>query len=104
MLKQRVGILPVTFKLNDQLAERGGRGGKHSITELQILQYSGLHSRILPRLYEHGSKSCLIFSQANTPWVWWVFGLCPSSGILKNTTFQKLGLFPKRCAILYSLE
>jgi hypothetical protein len=24
----------------------------------------------------------------------WVFGLCPSSGILKNTTFRKLDLFP----------
>jgi hypothetical protein len=24
---------------------------------------------------------------------YWVFGLCPSSGILKNTTFQKLHLF-----------
>jgi hypothetical protein len=25
---------------------------------------------------------------------YWVFGLCPSFGILKNTTFQKLVLFP----------
>jgi hypothetical protein len=25
---------------------------------------------------------------------YWVFGLCPSSGILKNTTFRKLDLFP----------
>jgi hypothetical protein len=25
---------------------------------------------------------------------YWVFGLCPSPGILKNTTFQKLDLFP----------
>jgi hypothetical protein len=24
----------------------------------------------------------------------WVFGICPSSGMLKNTTFRKLGLFP----------
>jgi hypothetical protein len=25
---------------------------------------------------------------------YWVFGLCPSSGILNNTTFRKLDLFP----------
>jgi hypothetical protein len=25
---------------------------------------------------------------------YWVFGLFPSSGILENTTFQKLDLFP----------
>jgi hypothetical protein len=25
---------------------------------------------------------------------YWVFGLCPSSGILENTTFRKLDLFP----------
>jgi hypothetical protein len=25
--------------------------------------------------------------------VYWVFGLCPSSGILKNITFWKLDLF-----------
>jgi hypothetical protein len=24
----------------------------------------------------------------------WVFGSCPSSGILKNTMFRKLDLFP----------
>jgi hypothetical protein len=24
----------------------------------------------------------------------WVLGLCPSSGILKNTTFLKMDLFP----------
>jgi hypothetical protein len=26
--------------------------------------------------------------------IFWVFGLFPSSGILENTTFQKLDLFP----------
>jgi hypothetical protein len=25
---------------------------------------------------------------------YWVVGLCPLSGILKNTTFRKLDLFP----------
>jgi hypothetical protein len=25
---------------------------------------------------------------------YWVFGHCPSSGILKNTTFRKLDVFP----------
>jgi hypothetical protein len=25
---------------------------------------------------------------------YWVFGLCPSSGILENTMFRKLDLFP----------
>jgi hypothetical protein len=25
---------------------------------------------------------------------YWAFGLCPPSGILKNTTFRKLDLFP----------
>jgi hypothetical protein len=25
---------------------------------------------------------------------YWVFGLCPSSGILENTAFRKLDLFP----------
>jgi hypothetical protein len=24
---------------------------------------------------------------------YWVFGICPSSGIIKNTTFRKLNLF-----------
>jgi hypothetical protein len=28
------------------------------------------------------------------PWYDWIFGLPPSSGILKNTTFRKLDLFP----------
>jgi hypothetical protein len=28
------------------------------------------------------------------PQDYWVFGLCPSSGVLKNTTFRKLDVFP----------
>jgi hypothetical protein len=35
---------------------------------------------------------------------YWVFGLCPSSGILKNTTFRKLGLFPSSGEGLGDLE
>jgi hypothetical protein len=27
-------------------------------------------------------------------WDYWVFALCPSSGILQNTMFRKLDLFP----------
>jgi hypothetical protein len=27
---------------------------------------------------------------------YWVFGICPSSGILKNTTFRETGCFPPR--------
>jgi hypothetical protein len=29
-----------------------------------------------------------------------LFGICPSSGTLKNTTFPKLNLFPKYCVLL----
>jgi hypothetical protein len=33
-------------------------------------------------------------SYINDPRNYWVFGLCPSSGILKNATFRKLDPFP----------
>jgi hypothetical protein len=33
---------------------------------------------------------------------YWVSGLCPSSGILRNTTFPKLDMSPKCCALEYS--
>jgi hypothetical protein len=38
---------------------------------------------------------------------YWVFGLCPSSGILKtqkNTTFRKLDLFPSECILMLSFS
>jgi hypothetical protein len=35
-----------------------------------------------------------VFQTVDTILDYWVFGLCPSFGILKNTTFQKLDLFP----------
>jgi hypothetical protein len=46
-----------------------------------------------------GILTCFHTGMVYSAWNYWVFGPCPSSGILKNTTFLKVDLFPKRCVL-----
>jgi hypothetical protein len=60
----------------------------------QSLNFSS--SGIPTRNYSHGFRSSVVVGMGIIQ-DYWVFGLCPLSDILKtqkNTTFQKLDLFP----------